>query len=331
MKSSKNRIVYRFLCMLFVLSFLVVLAEKHHIKADNEDGQLFIYDGLKFIIDEENKTASVAGSESESLTKLTVPDTIYYGEAYIPVTGIDEYAFQGSSLKTINLGANITYIGEGAFSFSENIKKVSIPKKCERIDDAAFFMCTGLKTVSINKKGVLSVIGSGAFAGTAVTSIAIPNATVTLGDAAFAECNALKSVTIGKKLKNFGTGAFAGCNALTKITISDKNKYFLADENIIYTKDRTELECGAAASGELKISEGTVKVAERAFEANTKITSLELPDSLETVGEGAFINCTSLKELKLIGGLKELGENAFYGIEELKFVQLSQGEGQYED
>ena len=329
MKNIKKHMVYRFSGMLLTACIFLMCFSVYVVKAD--EIMEYVCNGLIYVLDVEEETAVLMGSESASLTKLKIPAAIVYDGKEFPIVGIEDYAFEGSSLKSAKLGANISYIGEGAFAFSEKLKSVNIPKGCKKIDVAAFFMCKKLAKVSLNKKSVLSEIGSGAFAGTAIKEFVIPNATVEIQDATFAECKSLKSVTIGKKLKTIGEGAFAGCNELSIVSISKKNKNFTVDENVIYNNDHTELISGAAASGDYKIGEGTIRISSRAFEGNEKIVSVEVPDSLEYVGEGAFMGCTSLAELRIIGGLKELSDNAFYGIEGLKLVQVAQGEDQYED
>ena len=41
-----------------------------------------------------------------------------------------------------------------------------------------------------------------------------------------------------------------------------------------------------------------IRVGEGAFESNTTLTSIDLPDSIQTIGKRAFANCTNLSEIK---------------------------------
>ena len=352
----KNRMIYRFICMALVVCLFIVsdpvnvYAKGGSSKIENETGTEsgnktessiesetdtadedqeangnvieFVYGNLLYYIDMETSTAVLGGSISEKLTALNIPSVIVYNETEIPVTAIGDYAFLESSLTSVSLGKNITMIGEGAFAYSDELVKVTINKKCSEIGDAAFLMCGALKSVKISKKAKTKSIGEGAFAGTAIKSFAIPNATVKIGDAAFGECEKLTTFTIGNKLKEIGEGAFAGCNALNTVKKSKKNKYFDVEENLIYSKGFSELISAAAASGDVKLNEETEYISSRAFEGNSRIVTVEIPENVLSVGECAFMNCSSLETVILDGGMIEMDENVFYGCPKFSEIRL---------
>ena len=287
-----------------------------------EDGDVLIIDGIKFIIDRESLTASVCGAESEKLTKLTVPGQIPFEDKKIPVTEIADYAFEDSALKTVKLGENITRIGEGAFAFSSSLKKAAFPSGCKEIGDAAFFMCGSLEDVDIGSATGITYIGEGAFAGTALTDFLTPDKTEELGASAFAGCVKLKEFTIGKKCSWIGDGAFSGCNALDSLSVSEKNKYLSVKDGCLYSADETILLSAAAASGELALPEGLTAIQPYAFEDNVNVSSVILPKSLKELGEYSFYNCTGLKKIKLGDNLTFIGDNAFSGCTGIKTITI---------
>ena len=335
---GKNNKIYRFLCILVIACMIVTVSHDIYVSADEIDavesygedteitGNEYTYNGLVYYVDTAKKTAVVAGSAEPSVKTLDIPDTITYEGSSIKVVGIGAYAFEASSLTSVKIGANVLEIGDGAFAFSEEIKKITVPKKCTRIGNAAFFMCDSLSKVSFNKKAKLKSIGDGAFAGTAITAVTIPNATTSIGDASFGECRSLQSVTLGKKLKSIGEGAFAGCSALTTVKKASGNNSFVIEDNIIYSEGYAELVCGTAAAGSFKIKEGTQVTKARAFEGNEAVISVEIPDSVTLIGECAFINCLSLEKVTVLGGFKETEANIFYGCDNLKMIVCG-GEG----
>ena len=65
-----------------------------------------------------------------------------------------------------------------------------------------------------------------------------------------------------------------------------------------------------------------VKIGEKAFAECKKITSVVLPDSVESVGEGAFFYCFGLEELHLGAGIKKIEKQAFTGCSSLRRVVL---------
>ena len=74
------------------------------------------------------------------------------------------------------------------------------------------------------------------------------------------------------------------------------------------------------ASGNIQIPEGVEKIANDAFNGNTKITAIVCPKSLREIGGHAFWNCKKLKEVKLNNGLTSIGVEAFIhtGLEEIE-------------
>jgi uncharacterized repeat protein (TIGR03803 family) len=68
-------------------------------------------------------------------------------------------------------------------------------------------------------------IGSGAFAGSVVTSITIPGSVTNIGNSAFQGCTSLTSVTISNGVGTIGDYAFDGCTAMTSIIIPGSITY----------------------------------------------------------------------------------------------------------
>lgn len=63
------------------------------------------------------------------------------------------------------------------------------------------------------------------------------------------------------------------------------------------------------------------KIGESAFEGNTTITDVRLPDSVTEIGAKAFKNCTALESI-YGPGVTSIGEEAFYGCVNLVNVQF---------
>ena len=65
-----------------------------------------------------------------------------------------------------------------------------------------------------------------------------------------------------------------------------------------------------------------VAIGPTAFYENETITSVVLPETIQTIGNNAFYNCTALKKVNFPEGLLVIGESAFSGCYELKEVAL---------
>jgi len=178
------------------------------------------------------------------------------------VTSIGYYAFCGcTGLTSVNVaGDNTKYASVNGVLFNKTKTELiqypfgktgayTIPNSVTSIGDYAFYVCTGLTSVTIGT-GVTS-IGYCAFCGcTGLTSISvagdntkyssldgvlfnktkteliqypggktgaytIPNSVTSIGGSAFAGCNSLTSVTIENGVTSVGDEAFDGCKDLT--------------------------------------------------------------------------------------------------------------------
>ena len=159
-------------------------------------------------------------------TSVTIPDS---------VRSINAYAFNGcTNLSTVNFGKNSTFGtelekttvgGDGAFSNCYGLTTVNNFPKGD-VPQNVFLYCRKLKTFTIPDEA--TAIGTGAFRGTAITSITVPSSITKLGNYVFAlEPNAsetdgaIKQKTIavtfeeGSKLQTVGMRLFDGIEAYT--------------------------------------------------------------------------------------------------------------------
>ena len=63
-------------------------------------------------------------------------------------------------------------------------------------------------------------------------------------------------------------------------------------------------------------------LGDTSFKGNKNITSVTIPDSVETIYANAFTGCTSLKKVNLSEGLKNIGGSAFEGCSNLTEIVL---------
>lgn len=149
-------------------------------------------------------------------------------------------------------------IGDGAFSMSHNLKKISLPSTLVSIEPYAFYDCSALADINI-PEGVTS-IGSMAFSAcTALKSITVPS-TVNYFDNAFVG-SGLETVVLSNGLKKISSRAFFNCKNLKKVTIPSSV---------------TSIETGA-------------------FDGCEALELLAVPATVTSIGNGAFANCSNLK------------------------------------
>ena len=233
---------------------------------------------------------------------------------------VGEGAFFKSEIKKVTLGENVS-LGLGAFQNCKKLEKVIMPvnggvhigKYCfayatalgeidltkidDRLEEAAFFTCTSLKTANLAS---VRYIGDYAFADCAKLSDVTLSSAVEIGQGAFAKYDkesgsapAIKQIVLPETLKKLGDGAFARATALEKVTLPSS----LTAEN----------------------------TGSFVFYMCAGLTEAVLPDNYEKINDNMFAGCTLLSEINL-GKVKVFGENAFNACTSLTSADLTSAE-----
>ncbi len=231
-----------------------------------------------------------------------MPNTV----KYIPA-GI----FAGGSLMEITLSNQLEVIGAGAFADS-SLQSIVIPASVKRIEKNALavwglesitfeagsqleyigdeaFMSTEITSIELS--GTLKEIGKNAFMFTKIQNLVIPDSVTAIGDGAFKEIEGLTSVTLPASLVNLGENIFESSKGLKEIKLSADAKNFKVVDNVLYTKDNSDLikYVGIEARKEYKVLAGTKKICAGAF-ADITLDQLELDESVTEISELAFAN-----------------------------------------
>ena len=237
-------------------------------------------------------------------------------------------AMKENSAKMINLDLSgttgLTSIGSSAFYKCSGLTSVVIPDSVTSIDSSAFSSCSSLTSVAIPDS--VTSIGDYVFSScSGLESVAIPGSVEYIGSSAFSGCSGLESVTIGAGVVYIYSDSFKGCSSLTSIEVDFANPVFSssADGKMLLSKDKTTLIKYPSAAGEVTISAGVSIINSYAFENNSNITSVVIPDSVTTIYYEAFRNCSSLTSVTIPGSVEYIGSSAFYDCDSLESVHIS--------
>ncbi|MDR2679555.1 MAG: leucine-rich repeat protein, partial [Tannerella sp.] len=189
---------------------------------------------------------------------------------------------------------SLTSIGENAFAGLAGLQKITFNYNLKEIKNGAFEGCTNLKTVTFygddrdNKRPLK-----------------------TIGDRAFAGCTSLVSIKIPPNVEAIGPDAFAGCDNLKNIEISSTTRKLYHEKAIILNHPSVGIFPPDAES-----------IDDCAFQNQSGVKSIKIPDGVTTIGEAAFEGCTGLESIALPQKLEYIKKRAFRGCAALKSITL---------
>ncbi len=230
-----------------------------------------------------------------SVPNLNIPSSVEGRK----VTGIARKTFYGDhTLRTVNIPASITYIGEDAFSDCSNIERFTVAADNPRYKVEGNFLLDKInnKLVSIFKADEeivipdgITEIPEGFFSFTSsIEKITLPDSLVKICDKAFYHQYNLASINFPKNLHYIGDNAFEKCQKLSMNVILPETLTYLGKE---------------------------------AFKS-TKITALTLPSNFESIPDGCFCSCNNLALVNFSKNLKYIGKEAFSGCSAFKDLKI---------
>ena len=265
---------------------------------------------LNFIFSSTENICEISGVKNTVVTNIIIPDY---------VTSISSGALANcDSLKSITLpfiGASRddeenTYIGYIFGAISHSVSNQVLPKSlkeiiitdCERIDEYAFFLCTGLTNIILPQN--LKNIDNYAFYGcTSLIDIVIPDNVETIGMATFYNCSSIESITL----------PFLGSSRDTL----DRLGY-------LFRGQAPDHESIPSSLKEVILTEGTT-ILDSAFYNCSGLQYVSLPNSILSIGSSSFFGCSSLTELIIPNSVNKIGNSAFSGCSSLINITIPNG------
>lgn len=189
-------------------------------------------------------------------------------------------------LTDLTISSNqITEISDSAFRSCSTLSALSITGPVTSIGDYAFHSCTALKEIVFPNN---VRIGSYAFFGcTNIKSLNLTNTTVYLGSYAF-ENTGIETLVIGSGVTWNGVCSFRN-TPITSVTFEDGLTSVGGDNNGV-------------------------------FSVCTRLSSITVPNSVQTIGPSSFCGCTALSSATLGTGLTLLSGYAFKNCSSLSSI-----------
>ena len=316
---------------------------------DTINDTIVYYDngGRKMYIENQDITSINQGTLPESITNVYLPNSIIsigesaflgYSELtsiVIPnsVNSIGNNAFNTClRLTSITIPNSVTSIGYQAFRDCPRLTSVEIPNQVTSFGDGAFSKCSRLTSVVWNPVncpdfssvsnnpffGINNQITSFEFGDSVehipsymcynmpnLISITIPDSVTSIGKSAFNRCSGFTSITIPNSINSIGRYAFEYCSGLTQVIWNAVNypdfDYFLTP----FYEIRTQITS-------FEFGNSVVHIPGSLCFEMTNLTSITLPDSINSIGQHAFHKCSGLISITLDSTTPpSLGANAF--------------------
>lgn len=318
--------------------------------------QRYTIDNMGYYLDQDHKVAACTGLEAENadVTDLVIPSTVRYNGVTYAVVALYDNRYNQNKVRTLTLPRTLRHINDGGLSDYRAITDLEIPANVERMGENIVYNCPRLQRIKVNAE-VPPTLGSldnnsyyeDGYRTYHYIRIVIPRESF----------HAYRLVNAWNTDHNVLIGGDEGITVSTgKIAAGDLghvvveeagylqevNKLIIEGElnaddwsKIKQMTNLTELDLSKALideipsnafSGRWAIDKVVLpptlkKIGSFAFQG-TALTSVNIPDNVETIKECAFSQVRQLQEVHLPDSLTSLGTSAFEYCRSLRTIKI---------
>lgn len=318
--------------------------------------QRYTIDNMGYYLDQDHKVAACTGLEAENadVTDLVIPSTVRYNGVTYAVVALYDNRYNQNKVRTLTLPRTLRHINDGGLSYYRAITNLEIPANVERMGNEIVGNCPQLQRIKVNAE-VPPTLGSldnnsyyeDGYRTYHYIRIVIPRESFhayRLVNAWNTDHNVLIG---GDEGVTVSTGKIAAGD-LGHVVIEEAgylqevNKLIIEGElnaddwsKIKQMTNLTELDLSKALIDEIPneafngrwaidkvlLPPTLKKIGAYAFQG-TALTSVNIPDNVETIKECAFNNARQLQEVHLPDSLTSLGTSAFEYCRSLRTIKI---------
>lgn len=318
--------------------------------------QRYTIDNMGYYLDQEHKVAACSGLETENadVTDLVIPSTVRYNGVTYAVVALYDNRYNQNKVRTLTLPRTLRHINDWGLSDYRAITDLEIPANVERMGENIVYNCPQLQRIKVNAE-VPPTLGSldnnsyhedgyrtyhyirivipresfhayrlvsawntdhnvliGGDEGVTVSTGKI--AAGDLGHVVIEEAGYLQEVNKLIIEGELNADDWSKIKQMTNLTELDLSKA-LIDEIPSYAFN------GRWAIDKVVLPPTLKKIGSFAFQG-TALTSVNIPDNVETIKECAFSQVKQLQEVHLPDSLTSLGNYAFAECRSLRTVKI---------
>lgn len=267
----------------------------------NEYGKIYIQNGIQTI-----KTSTFESC------KINIVDL--QSSATSPtMTTIESYAFNTSTITSINIPSKVTIISEYCFRKCSSLKTISFPSGLKSLREYAFYDCTSLTQITI-PTGV-TFIGNGCFFScTSLKTINIPSGITVLNRLCFKDCTSLNGVKIPSNVTSIDNSCFENCSSWSG-TLS-------LPANLTSIGNSAFASC-VSLTGILTLPSKITSIGYSAFQNCSGFTGLTFNCQITSIAYSTFENCSSIgSAVTLPASITSIGDSAFSGCKKMPRINF---------
>ncbi|MEY4314269.1 MAG: hypothetical protein RIS93_849, partial [Actinomycetota bacterium] len=222
------------------------------------------------------------------------------------VESIADYAFYGSTIKSLKISKNVSKISDYSFINMSELTDLSVDNSNPNFSavDGALYN---------NDKTILLLISANKIS----ENFVIPNGIKKLGPGVFNNLlNTLKTITIPSTLEDFDYRSLSQIKTLTSIKVDSANLAFSSIDGVLFNKEATELYIlpGAKLGESYAIPNSVNTISEIMLPQSSSIISISIPESVTSLSPGVFSNAYSLKNIEV-----DLNNKTYASVEGVLF------------
>lgn len=214
---------------------------------------------------------------------------------------IGDYAFSNSSLSSLSIKDNLSYIGKNAFTGASKLKEILVSNANPK------FSAKG--NCLLDKDGKNLLLGC--------QSSIVPDTVENIDREAFYYNSSIQEITIPSNVKRISANAFSHCYSLKEVNFEEGIEE-IADEAFSFS----------FALREIKLPDTLTKIGEKVFSSCISLSEARLSD-LKELPSLLFEDCTSLGKVYISKKTENIDPTCFLFCPSLLDIEIEEGNPNY--